>query len=195
MKTKIYLDHAATTGLHPKALEAMLPFLRDEFGNPSGVYALGKQAAREIEKARESVAGVLECRAQEVVFTGPGTESINAAIKGVAFAQQFAGLGNHIVTTSIEHHAVLHSCDYLAKFGFETTFVPVDAYGVVNPEDVAQRDHRANGAGERNAGEQRGRNGRAGRRDCESGARESEIPEAARSRSTRTPCKERTRST
>lgn len=138
MKTKIYLDHAATTGLHPKALETMLPFLRDEFGNPSGVYALGKQAARVIEKARESVAGVLECRAQEIVFTGPGTESINAALKGVAYAQQFAGLGNHIVTTSIEHHAVLHSCDYLAKFGFETTFVPVDAYGVVNPQDVAQ---------------------------------------------------------
>ena len=78
------------------------------------------------------------CRAQEVVFTGPGTESINAAIKGVAFAQQFAGLGNHIVTTSIEHHAVLHSCDYLAKFGFETTFVPVDSLRIVNPDDVAR---------------------------------------------------------
>jgi cysteine desulfurase len=138
MTTQIYLDHAATTGLHPKALEAMLPFLRDEFGNPSGVYALGKQAAREIDKARAAVAGILDCRAQEVVFTGPGTESINAAIKGVGFAQQLARLGNHIVTTRIEHHAVLHSCDYLAKFGFETTFVPVDSYGVVNPDDVVR---------------------------------------------------------
>jgi cysteine desulfurase len=138
VKTQIYLDHAATTALHPKALEAMLPFLRDEFGNPSGVYGLGKQAARSVDKSREAVAGLLDCRPQEVVFTGPGTESINAAIKGVAFAQQHAGLGNHIVTTSIEHHAVLHSCDYLAKFGFETTFVPVDSYGIVNPDEVAR---------------------------------------------------------
>ena len=138
MKTQIYLDHAATTGLHPKALAAMLPFLRDEYGNPSGVYSLGKQAARVIDRARTTVAGLLDGRAQEVVFTGPGTESINAALKGVAFAQQFAGLGNHIVTTSVEHHAVLHSCDYLAKFGIETTFVPVDSYGVVNPDDVAR---------------------------------------------------------
>jgi cysteine desulfurase len=138
VKTKIYLDHAATTGLHPKALDAMLPFLRDEFGNPSGVYALGKQADRAIDKARETVAELLDCRTQEIVFMGPGTESINAALKGVAFAQQFAGLGNHIVTTSVEHHAVLHSCDYLAKFGFETTFVPVDSYGLVNPDDVAR---------------------------------------------------------
>jgi cysteine desulfurase len=138
VKTKIYLDHAATTRLHPKALEAMRPFLGEEFGNPSGVYALGRQGARAVDKARETVARVLDCRPQEVVFTGPGTESINAAIKGVALAKQFAGMGNRIVTTSIEHHAVLHSCDYLAKFGFETTFVPVDTYGVVNPDDVAR---------------------------------------------------------
>jgi cysteine desulfurase len=102
------------------------------------VYALGKQAARAVDRARETVAGVLDGRPQEVVFTGPGTESINAALKGVAFAQQLAGLGNHIVTTSIEHHAVLHSCDYLAKFGIETTFVPVDSYGVASPDAVAR---------------------------------------------------------
>src|SRR2546427_283102 len=138
MLTRIYLDHAATTRLHPKALEAMRPYLDGEFGNPSGMYALGKEAARAIDKARNSVAEVLGCRPQEVVFTGPGTESINAAIKGVAFAQQLAGLGNHVVTTRIEHHAVLHSCDYLAKFGFETTFLPVDSYGLLNPDDVAR---------------------------------------------------------
>jgi cysteine desulfurase len=138
MKTQIYLDHAATTRLHEKALEAMLPFLSDEFGNPSGAYALGKQAARAIDRARDAVAGLLDCRSQEIVFTGPGSESINAAIKGVSFAKQFAGMGNHIVTSGIEHHAVLHSCDYLAKFGFETTFVPVDSYGVVSPDDVAR---------------------------------------------------------
>ncbi len=116
----------------------MRPFLDGEFGNPSGMYSLGRRALRAVDKARNTVAEVLGCRTQEVVFTGPGTESINAAIKGVAFAQQFAGLGDHIVTTSIEHHAVLHSCDYLAKFGFETTFVPVDSYGVVDPDDVAR---------------------------------------------------------
>ena len=138
MKTQIYLDHAATTLLHPKALVAMRPYLENEFGNPSGMYALGKRASRTLEKARSAVAEVLDCRVQEIVFTGPGTESINAAIKGVAFAQQLAGLGNHIVVSSIEHHAVLHSCDYLAKFGFETTFVPVDEYGRVNPANVAQ---------------------------------------------------------
>jgi cysteine desulfurase len=136
-KPQVYLDHAATTRLHPKALETMRPYLDAEFGNPSGMYALGKRASRAIEKERNSVADLLGCRAQEVVFTGPGTESINAAIKGVAFAQQFAGLGNHIVTTKVEHHAVLHSCDYLAKFGFETTFVPVDSYGMVDPDEIA----------------------------------------------------------
>jgi cysteine desulfurase len=138
MRTRIYLDHAATTRLHPKALAAMRPYLDGEFGNPSGMYTLGKEAARAVEKARSSVAEALGCRPQEVVFTGPGTESINAAIKGVAFAKQFAGLGNHIVTTSIEHHAVLHSCDYLAKFGFETTFLSVDPLGVVDPDAVAR---------------------------------------------------------
>jgi len=137
LNTRIYLDHAATTRLHSKALEAMRPYLEDEFGNPSGMYDLGKEAAGAIERARSSVASGLGCRPQEVVFTGPGTESINAAIKGVAFAKQLAGLGNHIVTSSIEHHAVLHSCDYLAKFGFETTFVPVDAFGTVDPDEVA----------------------------------------------------------
>ncbi len=138
MKTSIYLDHAATTRLSPAALEAMLPFLRGSFGNPSGNYALGRQAARAIDEARSSVAATLGCRTQEIVFTGPGTESINAAIKGVAFAQNQAGLGHHIVTTTIEHHAVLHSCEYLEKFGFETTYVPVDARGRASPDDVAR---------------------------------------------------------
>lgn len=137
MKTTIYLDHAATTRLNPKALGAMLPYLTDAFGNPSATYALGRQAARALDEARKSVATTLGRRPQEIVFTGPGTESINAAIKGVAFAQQQAGLGNHIVTTCIEHHAVLHSCDYLEKFGFEVTHVQVDAYGMVSAQDVA----------------------------------------------------------
>jgi cysteine desulfurase len=138
MKTSIYLDHAATTRLHPKALEAMLPYLDEQHGNPSGQYALGRQAARTLDDARHAVAELLSCKPAEVVFTGPGTESINSAIKGVALAQQRAGLGNHIVTTTVEHHAVLHSCEWLEKFGFEVTYVPVDSYGVASPDDVAR---------------------------------------------------------
>ncbi len=137
MKTAIYLDHAATTRLSEHALEAMLPHLRDQFGNPSGQYALGRQAARALDSSRSTVAGILGCRAQEVVFTGPGTESINGAIKGVALAQQRAGLGNHVITTTLEHHAVLHSCEWLENFGFEVTYVPVDGYGIARPEDIA----------------------------------------------------------
>jgi cysteine desulfurase len=137
VKTNIYLDHAATTRLHPKALEAMLPFLTDAFGNPSGSYALGRQAARALDEARHAVSEILHARPQEVVFTGPGTESINAAIKGVALAQNLAGLGNHIVTTTTEHHAVLHSCEWLEKFGFDVTYLPVDSYGMTRPEQVA----------------------------------------------------------
>ena len=138
MKRSIYLDHAATTPLHPEVLEAMLPYLSENFGNPSGAYALGRQAARAVNEARSSVAEVLGCRTREVVFTGAGTESINLAIKGVAFAQQLAGMGNHIVCCSTEHHAVLHSCEYLDRFGFNTTYVPADRYGTVSPQSVAE---------------------------------------------------------
>ena len=137
MKRTAYFDHAATTPLHPDALEAMLPYLQDRFGNPSGAYALGRQAARAVDEARRTVAEVLGCRPREIVFTGAGTESINLAIKGVAFAQKLAGLGDHIVTVASEHHAVLHSCEYLSRFGFQTTFLPVDGQGMVSPQAVA----------------------------------------------------------
>ncbi|MCH8050833.1 MAG: cysteine desulfurase [Chloroflexi bacterium] len=138
MKTSIYLDHAATTRLQPKALEAMLPYLDGHFGNPSGMYALGRQAARTIDNARSTVASLLGARPREILFTGPGTESINAAIKGVASAQKQAGLGDHVVTTTLEHHAVLHSCEYLEKFGFTVTQAPVDRYGIVSPDAIAE---------------------------------------------------------
>ncbi|MCH7809223.1 MAG: aminotransferase class V-fold PLP-dependent enzyme, partial [Chloroflexi bacterium] len=138
MKTTIYLDHAATTRLQPKALEEMLPYLESHFGNPSGTYALGRQAARTIDNARSTVASLLGARPREILFTGPGTESINAAIKGVASAQKQAGLGDHIVATTIEHHAVLHSCEYLEKFGFTVTQAPVDRYGIVSPDAIAE---------------------------------------------------------
>jgi cysteine desulfurase len=138
MKRTIYFDHAATTPLHPKALEAMLPHLSDRFGNPSGAYALGRQAARAADEARRTVAEALACRPREVVFTGAGSESINLAIKGVAFAQKLAGMGNHVVTSTPEHHAVLHSCEYLERFGFKITYVAVDRFGMVSPGAVAK---------------------------------------------------------
>ena len=134
----IYLDNAASTSLHPEALEAMLPFLSQQFGNPSATYAIARQAQQAIDDARKTVAAVLNCRTADLIFTSGGTESVNAALKGVAFAQRKARAGNHIVTTTIEHHAVLHTCNYLEEFGFEVTYVPVDRFGLVDPEDVAR---------------------------------------------------------
>ena len=134
----IYLDNAATTPLHPKALEAMLPFLTQRFGNPSATYAIARQAQKAIDDARKAVAAVLDCRAADIVFTSGGTESVNTALKGVAFAQKKARAGNHVVTTEVEHHAVLHTANYLEQFGFEVTRLPVDRFGLVEPDDVAR---------------------------------------------------------
>jgi cysteine desulfurase len=130
----IYLDHAATTALDPRVLEAMLPYLMNQYGNASSVYALGRRAMQAIDQAREQVAELLNCRATEIAFVGGGSESDNLAIKGIAFAAQKKGL--HLITSVIEHHAVLHTCQFLERFGFRTSYVPVDEYGLVNPEDV-----------------------------------------------------------
>src|SRR5579864_106599 len=130
----IYLDHAATTALDARVLDAMLPYFTIEYGNASSIYTLGRHAMQAIDGAREEVADLLACRPTEISFMGCGSESDNLAIKGVAFAAQKKG--NHIITSAIEHHAVLHTCQYLERFGFKTTYLPVDAYGVVNPEDV-----------------------------------------------------------
>jgi cysteine desulfurase len=134
----IYLDHAATTPLHPRVLEAMTPYLTGQFGNPSATYRLAKSAADAVQRSRKTVASILGARPTEVVFTSGGTESINTAIKGVAFQQKLARAGNHIVTSTVEHHAVLHACQYLERFGFDVTYVPVDAYGQVDPDHVAR---------------------------------------------------------
>ena len=134
----IYFDNAATTPLHPKALEAMLPHLTGGYGNPSAAYGIARQAQKAIDDARKSVAAVLHCRPSDVVFTSGGTESVNAALKGVAFALKKARAGNHIVTTAVEHHSVLHTCNYLEQFGFEVSYVDVDPYGRVDPDDVAR---------------------------------------------------------
>ena len=132
----VYLDHAATTQVHEEVLEAMLPFLREGFGNPSSIYGLAQRAREAVDESRETIADVLGCRASEIVFTSGGTESDNAALKGVAFALKH--LGNHIITTSIEHHAVLHTCHQLEQFGFEITYLSVDRYGLVDPDDVGR---------------------------------------------------------
>ena len=131
----IYLDHAGTTATDPEVLEAMLPFFTHLYGNPSSIHNVGQEARHARDTARERVATVLNCRTTEVVFTSGGTEADNAAIHGAAVALQ--GTGNHIITTSVEHHAVLHTCQYLESMGFEVTYLPVDDYGAVSPEAVS----------------------------------------------------------
>ena len=130
----VYLDHAGTTPLDSKVLEAMVPYFSQRFGNPSSLHSVGQEARYALDEARERVAGVLHCRPREVVFTGGGTESDNAAIHGVATALQETG--NHVITSSAEHHAVLHACQHLESLGFEVTYLPVDADGMVQPEAV-----------------------------------------------------------
>ena len=134
---RLYLDSAASTPLRPEALEAMLPYLQEGAANPSALHAGGRRAHEGLERAREQVAAVLGAQPEEVVFTSGGTESINAALKGVAFAQRDAGGGAHLVTNEVEHHAVLHSMHYLERFGFEVEYVPVDGEGLVDPQAVA----------------------------------------------------------
>ena len=131
----IYLDHAATTPVRPEVLEAMLPHFTQHFGNPSSIHGVGQEARKALDQARDTVAQVLGCRVGEVVFTSGGTESDNTALKGVAFALRHTG--NHIVTSVIEHHAVLHTCQQLEQMGFVVTYVPVDREGMVDPDQVA----------------------------------------------------------
>ena len=131
----IYLDSAATTPVRREVLESMWPYLTGEFGNPSSVHALGHSAAKALREARATVAHALGCRAGEIIFTSGGTEADNLAIKGIALANP---RGRHIVTTRLEHEAVLESCDYLRRqHGFEVTFLPVNRYGMVDPGEAA----------------------------------------------------------
>ncbi|HZT05415.1 MAG TPA: cysteine desulfurase family protein [Chloroflexota bacterium] len=135
--TSVYLDHAATTAVDTRVLEAMLPYFVERYGNPSGSYALARDSRRAIDRARDTCASLLGCRAAEVVFTSCGSESNNLAIKGVAFATRERG--RHIITSAVEHHAVLHTCEYLERyFGYEITYVPVDGYGRVDPDAVGR---------------------------------------------------------
>jgi cysteine desulfurase len=130
----IYMDYAATTPVRPEVMEAMIPYFSEKFGNASSLYTLAQESRKALDEARESVAKVLGSRPSEVIFTSGGSESDNDALKGAALALR--GSGNHIITTSIEHHAILHTCNFLEDFGFEITYLPVDRDGLVNPEAV-----------------------------------------------------------
>jgi len=129
----IYLDHAATTPVDPAVVNAMIPYFTEKYGNPSSIYSIAREARKAMDWARDTVAEVLGASPAEIIFTGCGTESDNLALKGVAFAHRHRG--NHIITTQVEHHAILHTAEYLEKrFGFRVTYLPVDQYGIVSLE-------------------------------------------------------------
>ncbi len=133
-RRRTYLDHAATTPLRPEVLEAMLPYLTEDFGNPSSAHSFGRRARAALDEAHERVARRLHAEAREIVFTSGGTEANNLALKGAAWAGR--ANGHRIVTTAVEHHAVGHTLRYLEKFGFEIVELPVDRYGRIDPDDV-----------------------------------------------------------
>ncbi|MFN2291149.1 MAG: cysteine desulfurase NifS [Anaerolineae bacterium] len=136
-KRTIYMDHAATTPVDPRVVEAMLPYWTEQYGNASSVYALGREAHRALHGARETVADILNCEPREVIFTSCGTESDNLALRGVAFERRQRAKKNHIIASPVEHHAIVHTVEQLVDhFGFEATIVPVDRYGLVEPADV-----------------------------------------------------------
>ena len=135
--TMIYADHASTTALSPKALEAMLPYFTQNYGNPSSLYAFGQQAKSDLEEARAAVARCLNAKPEEIYFTSGGTEADNWALRGVAELMALKGRKTgHIITTAIEHHAILHTAQYLEKNGYEVTYLPVDGEGMVDPAAV-----------------------------------------------------------
>ncbi len=133
---KVYLDHGATTPLDEEVLEAMMPFFKDYYGNPSSVHSFGREVKKEVEGARERIAKNMGVEPEEVYFTSGGTEADNLALIGTARALKEKG--NHIITSAIEHHAVLDTCAWLKKEGFEVTALPVDEYGMVSPGDVEE---------------------------------------------------------
>jgi cysteine desulfurase len=130
----IYLDHNATTPVHPDVLAAMLPYFTEKFGNASSIHASGREAKAALEDARTRVAELLGCKPPEIYFTSGGTESDNFAIKGTAFANR--AKGKHVITSPIEHHAVSRSCEFLEKEGFEATYLPVNGEGLVDPDEL-----------------------------------------------------------
>lgn len=134
MKKLIYLDNAATTRVYPEVVEAMMPYFTGDYGNPSSVYSFSQKTARAVAMARETFARMINANAEEIYFTGGGSESDNWALK--ATAEAYADKGKHIITTKIEHHAVLHTCEYLEKKGYEVTYLDVDEYGRVDLNEL-----------------------------------------------------------
>jgi cysteine desulfurase len=134
----IYLDHAATTPVHPEVIEAMIPVYTEHFGNPSSIHSFGRDALKQIEDARAKMANIIGAKPREIIFTGGGTEADNLAIIGVAYSARQKNKGNHIITTKIEHHAVLKTCEHLEKEGFEVTYLDVDQNGRINLQDVKE---------------------------------------------------------
>ena len=135
MKQEIYLDNAATTPVRSEVLEAMLPYFTQKFGNASTIYSYGREAKEALEESRKNVAQLIGANAEEIFFTSGGTESDNWALRGIASAN--VKKGKHIITSSVEHHAVLHTCQDLEKQGFKITYLPVDKDGLINVKDVA----------------------------------------------------------
>lgn len=130
----IYVDNSATTPVHPEVLDAMMPYFTEEFGNPSSIYQAGRDTGAVIDGCREKIASLLGCKSREIFFTSCGSESDNWAIKGAAFSRR--DKGNHIITSAIEHHAVLHTCEYLEKNGFRVTYVGVDENGIIKLDEL-----------------------------------------------------------
>ena len=136
MEKLIYLDNAATTALKPEVFEAMRPYFLEDYGNPNSVYTFAQKSRKAVDDARETIAGMLGAKANEIYFTAGGSESDNWAIKGCV--EKYASKGRHIITTKIEHHAVLHTCEYLEKNGCEVTYLDVDEYGQVRLDELEQ---------------------------------------------------------
>jgi len=128
------MDHAATTPTDIEVVKAMEPYFSQKYGNPNSIHFFGQEAKEAVEEARKKIAHIIGANPSEIIFTAGGTESDNFAIKGIAWANQKKG--NHIITSKIEHHAVLHSCQFLEKHGFKVTYLPVDKYGLIDPEEV-----------------------------------------------------------
>ena len=131
---RIYFDNSATTRVDDRVLEAMVPYFLKEYGNPSSLHSFGREASNAMEAAREQVAKAIGAQPRDVIFTSGGTESDNLALQGAAYA--YAAKGKHIITSAVEHHAVVHTCQFLEKQGFKVTYLPVDSEGVVSPENL-----------------------------------------------------------
>ena len=136
MKTKYYFDHAATTPVRKEVLEGILPYFREYYGNASSVYGIAKESKKALEQARERVANAIGAKAEEIYFTAGGSESDNLALRGVADSRKKQG--NHIITTKIEHHAILHTAEYLEKHGITVTYLDVDEFGRISLAELEQ---------------------------------------------------------